>query len=209
MSRDGPSSQFHLISCCLEPSLTGSWPWLQGPHDDQDGTGGPSGYGKLATSAAGIRDHNSFQIFIIVVICVAGLLVGIQTYPSAVTSTGGTCTPPGSDECDGGVLKGIDWAILIIFTLEVFLKIVAEHNKPWRYFTSSGWNLFDFFIVAMCYMPFAGRAVAVLRLLRLLRVLKLVKQLPQLQMIVGGLRKFPNNLSLRPLTYSQHTPIDP
>jgi voltage-gated sodium channel len=159
-----------------------------GPQDDHSGVN-CTGYGKISHKACTLRDHNSFQVFIIFVICVAGVLVGIQTYPSAVTSTGGTCTPPGSDECDGGVLKAVDWVILIIFTLEVFLKIVAEHSKPLRYFYSSGWNLFDFFIVAMCYMPFAGRAVAVLRLLRLLRVLKLVKQLPQLQMIVQGLLK--------------------
>ena len=33
----------------------------------------------------------------------------------------------------------------------------------------------------MCYMPFAGGSVAVLRLLRLLRVLKLLKRIKQLQ----------------------------
>lgn len=33
----------------------------------------------------------------------------------------------------------------------------------------------------MCYMPFAGGSVAVLRLLRLLRVLKLLKKIKQLQ----------------------------
>ena len=123
--------------------------------------------------------------FIIVVICVAGLLVGIQTYPDAVVATGGACTPAGSDDCDGGALAAVDWGILVIFTCEALLKIVAEHSRPWRYFFSA-WNVFDFFIVAMCYVPGAGFA-AVLRLLRLLRVLKLVKQLPQLQMIVGGL----------------------
>lgn len=158
----------------------------RGPHDDFSGAT-CTGYGKVSYKACVLRDHNSFQMFIIFVICVAGLLVGIQTYPSAITSTGGTCTPEGSNECDGGILKTFDWIILIIFTLEVVLKIIAEHSKPWKYFTTSSWNLFDFLIVAMCYMPFAGRAVAVLRLLRLLRVLKLVKQLPQLQMIVLGL----------------------
>ncbi len=159
-----------------------------GPYDDYTGDY-CTGYGKVSHKACVLRDHNSFQMFIILVICVAGMLVGIQTYPSAITSTGGTCAPEGSDECDGGILKTIDWIILIVFTFEVVLKVIAEHSQPWLYFTTSGWNLFDFFIVAMCYMPFAGRAVAVLRLLRLLRVLKLVKQLPQLQMIVLGLLK--------------------
>ena len=95
--------------------------------------------------------------FIIVVICVAGLLVGIQTYPDAVIATGGACTPAGSDDCDGGALAAVDWGILVIFTCEALLKIVAEHSRPWRYFFSA-WNVFDFFIVAMCYVPGAGFA---------------------------------------------------
>ena len=58
-------------------------------------------------------------------ICVAGLLVGIQTYPDAVIATGGACTPAGSDDCDGGALAAVDWGILVIFTCEALLKIVA------------------------------------------------------------------------------------
>jgi voltage-gated sodium channel len=78
--------------------------------------------------------------------------------------------------------------VLIIFIIEVLVKLIAEFPKPWKYFTDA-WNVFDFIIVAAAFMPFGGSSVAILRLLRLLRVLKLIKALPKLQMLVGALLK--------------------
>jgi voltage-gated sodium channel len=72
--------------------------------------------------------------------------------------------------------------------VEVVVKMGAEGNKPWRYF-SDPWNVFDFIIVVACFLPFEGSAITVLRLLRLLRVLKLVKALPKLQILVAALLK--------------------
>ena len=43
------------------------------------------------------------------------------------------------------------------------------------------WNVFDFVVVVVCYLPLGANMVAVIRLFRLLRVLKLVKALPELQ----------------------------
>eukprot|EP01048_Picozoa_sp_COSAG05_P017512 COSAG05_NODE_2400_length_3111_cov_5.177291_1_plen_700_part_00 len=147
---------------------------------------GDSGaYGMLAARCKSIVQSDRFQLSIIIVIVLAGLLVGVQTYPGAVRLTGGSCDEAAKD-CDGGWLAACDWVILGIFTLEVTLKLISEQLRPWRFFIV-GWNVFDFLIVFACYMPFAGKMVAVLRLLRLLRVLKLVKSLPQLQMIVSGL----------------------
>ena len=66
--------------------------------------------------------------------------------------------------------------------------MAAEGSKPWNYFRDP-WNVFDFSIVAVCFMPFDAQYVAVLRLLRLLRVLKLVRTLPRLQILVSTLLK--------------------
>jgi voltage-gated sodium channel len=49
------------------------------------------------------------------------------------------------------------------------------------------WNIFDFSVVVVCYLPLGGNMVAVIRLFRLLRVLKLVRALPELQVLVFGL----------------------
>ena len=91
------------------------------------------------------------------------------------------------------IIETIDYIILGIFAIEVFVKIFAEGMAPWNYWFGSEWkwNNFDFIIVVLC-LPvwgdsFGGSSVALLRLMRLMRVMKLVKKIPQLQMIVMGL----------------------
>jgi voltage-gated sodium channel len=117
-----------------------------------------------------------FQNFIIGVIVFAGVVVGVQTYPSMV-------------ETYTLQLHLIDQLILWIFVAEIVIKMGAEGSKPWRYFLDP-WNVFDFLIVAVCFMPLENASfVAVLRLARLLRVLKLVRALPKLQVIVSALLK--------------------
>ncbi len=122
-----------------------------------------------------IADAPAFVNFITVVIILAGLLVGAETYPNLVAK-------------HGGILHILDKVVLWIFVLEIAVKMGAEGRRPWRYFLDS-WNVFDFVIVAGAFLPFGGNAVTVLRLLRLLRVLKLVRALPKLQILVTALLK--------------------
>ncbi len=122
-----------------------------------------------------IADSPKFQNFITAVILLAGIIVGIQTSPTAVSVA-------------GHVLDMIDYIILGIFIIEIVVKLGAEGNKPWRYFLDP-WNVFDFVIVSVCFMPVNAQYVAVLRLARLLRVLKLVRALPKLQILVSALLK--------------------
>ena len=122
-----------------------------------------------------IADAGWFQTFITLIILLAGLVVGIETYPSAVESA-------------GGVLHVLNQGILWIFVAEVVIKMGSEGRRPWRYFQDP-WNVFDFIIVAVCFMPVDAQYVAVLRLARLLRVLKLVRALPKLQILVSALLK--------------------
>jgi voltage-gated sodium channel len=68
------------------------------------------------------------------------------------------------------------------------LKLAACGREPRRYFADS-WNVFDFLIVALCFIPAAGPFAAVLRLSRVLRLLRLVGALPKLQLLVGALLK--------------------
>ncbi len=116
-----------------------------------------------------------FQNFVTFAIIVAGVLVGIATYPKF-------------SERNEEILETLNIIVLGIFILEILVKLIAEGNKPWNYFKDA-WNIFDFIIVAAAFLPFGGSSVAILRLLRLLRVLKLIKALPKLQMLVGALLK--------------------
>jgi len=96
---------------------------------------------------------------------------------------------PRSHPCTCGVLfRVLDFIVLIIFIVEIVVKLIAEGNQPLDFFRDA-WNVFDFLIVAVGLMPFGGNAVTALRLVRLLRVLKLVRALPKLRILVMGLLK--------------------
>ncbi len=122
-----------------------------------------------------VRDAKWFQNFITFVIIAAGVLVGLETYPSFI-------------EKYGEIAHFLDSLVLGIFVLEIVVKMGAEGSKPWRYFLDP-WNIFDFLIVAVCFVPGLGEYAMVLRLARLLRVLKLVTALPKLQLLVSALLK--------------------
>jgi len=134
-----------------------------------------SRFEKVSHHAMGISVSDQFNVFIISVIFLAGLLVGLQTYPQLENQS---------------VVSGLDTFVLSVFVFEVAIKVLAEGRKPWRYFTGPEWmwNCFDFLIVFMS-MPFFdwGSSIQLLRLVRLLRLVKLVKRIPQLYMIVMGL----------------------
>eukprot|EP00943_MAST-04B_sp_MAST-4B-sp1_P004975 g4975.t1 len=179
-----------------------------------------------------------FTNFITVVICVAGLMVGIGIETNAENPDDADCRPgcsypentlalpnvtrnlysqntlPSAKDIDCiwkhevsldchpdcidpkpilVVMGALEVLILIIFTAEVIIKVVAEFDHPMRYFYKNGsldgWNNFDFLIVVGSLLPTGegGGMLVILRLLRLLRVLKLLKAFPQLQVIVKAL----------------------
>lgn len=133
-------------------------------------------YVTLAARLNKISSSSWFNGFIIGCICVAGVLVGIQTYESLSDNT---------------ILLALDNVILVIFSTECVIKIIAEGTAPHRYFIGREWrwNVFDFVIVVLC-LPIWGSAfggAALLRMMRLMRVMKIVRKIPQLHMIIMGL----------------------
>jgi len=120
-------------------------------------------------------DSRWFQRSITIVILLAGALVGMETDARLV-------------ERHALLLHVLDQVIIWIFVAEMLVKMLAEGRRPWRYFRDP-WNVFDFLIVATCFLPIHAQYVMVLRLARLLRVLKLVRVLPKLQILVSALLK--------------------
>lgn len=143
-----------------------------------DGVGHPTNHG--SDEPAGPIKHlrtfsesKEFNIFIFVIILIAGISVGIQTDPSLSNAPG---------------FVVVDNIILFIFVIEAVIKIIAQCPKPWRYFLDS-WNIFDFTIVLigiidLCVDTGGENVIVVTRLFRLLRILKVVKFIPQLRIIV-------------------------
>lgn len=121
-----------------------------------------------------------FNNFILAVILAAGVVVGVQTYGEAVANY-------------KPLLHVLDQIILFIFLIEVVIRMAAHGSKPLRYFKDP-WNVFDFTIVAVCYVAvifpvFEGSFVAVFRLARVLRVFRVIRTIPKLQLLVNVLLK--------------------
>jgi voltage-gated sodium channel len=120
--------------------------------------------------------HPIFSNWILIATVVAGIIVGLQTYPTF-------------DDNEYVVL--IDTIVLYSFSLEVILKLIAEGTSPHHYFVGSEWrwNWFDFLIVlfSLPFFPIGGGQVKLLRLVRLMRLAKVFRKVPQLQMIMMGL----------------------
>ncbi len=120
-------------------------------------------------------DDQIFQNLIIFVIVSAAILIGLETYPYMQRSFGSR-------------IDTLHHIILWIFAVEILMRVGAHGSKPWQFFVDP-WNVFDFAVVVVCFLPFDGNFVAVLRLTRLLRVLRLVTALPRLRLLVGALLK--------------------
>ena len=114
-------------------------------------------------------EKNSVQNFIIALIIFNSITIGMETSSAIMNSFGNT-------------LLLIDKIILAIFVLEITLKLYAYGFS----FFKSGWNIFDFSIVAIALLPASG-TLAVLRSLRIFRSLRLLKNLPKLRFIVEAL----------------------
>jgi voltage-gated sodium channel len=121
-------------------------------------------------------ENEYFNNFVIGIIMIAGLNVGVQTYP----------------QTDTLFFTILDHFILAVFMLECLLKILAEGLRPLRYFYGPefAWNNFDFLIIFFS-LPLGlfdgGKSIQMLRLIRLARLGKLIRKIPPLAMIVSGL----------------------
>ena len=105
----------------------------------------------------------AFTNYMLVCIVSAGALVGLQTYPQLTNDP---------------VLAAVDTIILVSFTLELALKILAEGLGPWWFVLGPerNWNLFDSAIVvfSMPYITISG-TTGQAKLLRLIRLMRLAK----------------------------------
>ena len=93
-----------------------------------------------------IADHSCFQGLIIFLIIATGVMLGIQTDPELVANHGKS-------------MHRLNQLILWIFLVEIIIKLSAEGRTFWRYFQNP-WNLFDFTIIAVCFLPLDAQYLA-------------------------------------------------
>lgn len=124
-----------------------------------------------------VTTSSAFGQFIIALIILSGILVGIETYPEF-----------GEGTFWGEAAQYAQYCILLVFVVEIVMKIIACGNKPWTFFLEP-WNVFDCIIVAICLLPLDMQSAAVVRLARILRAMRMITVLPRLRLLVSALLK--------------------
>lgn len=118
---------------------------------------------------ANLVEHPKFVGFITALILINAVALGLET--NAYVS-----------EHFKPLLVLLDFVILSVFSFEVLLKLYAYRFSFFR----SGWNLFDFAIVAISWAPSSG-PLTILRALRILRVLRLLSVVPQMRRVIAAI----------------------
>lgn len=100
----------------------------------------------------------NFDLFIMSIILADAIVLGMMTIDFF------------RDRFEQGLFL-LDRLFMAIFIVEMVMKIYAERREFWK----SGWNIFDFVIVAVSSLP-AASAFIVIRSLRLFRMFKYIYQ---------------------------------
>jgi voltage-gated sodium channel len=125
---------------------------------------------RLTRACARLADSDAFNLAILSVILANAAVLALETYPEI-------------DSDFGGALEAVNDACLAIFVVEIVIRFLAVNANPRRYF-SSGWNIFDFAVVAAAFVPGLRENATLLRLARLLRVVRVFRLLPDLRVFV-------------------------
>ncbi|MDQ5822103.1 MAG: ion transporter [Actinomycetota bacterium] len=136
---------------------------------------------------ARIVESPFFTTGILGVILANAVVLGLQTYPDVVRRHGDT-------------LDLLNTVFLGIFVVELALRIASYGRRPQDFFRS-GWNVFDFVVIAMAFLPGIRESTTLLRLARLARVVRVVRLLPDLRVLVTAVvRSLPPLASMMVLT---------
>ena len=132
---------------------------------------------------ADLADSPAFNISIFVVILANAAVLGLETYEGVVREY-------------GTLLRTLNDVFLGVFVVELAIRMVAFGARPQRFFRS-GWNVFDFVVVAASFTPGLRENAMLLRLVRLARVLRIVRLLPDLRVLTIAIgRSIPGVMSL-------------
>ena len=128
----------------------------------------------ISSTCARIADSSRFQNFIMGVIVANAVTLGLGTYDWGSRTD--------------SLLTTLDDVFLGIFVLELAIRITAFGSRPQDFF-KDGWNVFDFVVIGLAFMPGIRDNVTLLRLARLLRVVRIVSVMPDLRILVRAMTR--------------------
>jgi len=135
-------------------------------------TPSPSDRTHAASGLERFLETDLFRSMIIALIIINAVILGVLTYDHSLSPL------------LVNTLEIIDQSITYVFAIEIGAKLIAYRH----HFFKSGWNVFDFFIVAIALIP-GSREVTILRAMRVLRVLRVLQFVPVLRRITEALLK--------------------
>jgi voltage-gated sodium channel len=127
----------------------------------------------VAETCARVADSPRFQRIIVLVIVANAIVIGLGTYD-------------GIDREAGDLLTLLNEIFLGVFTVELVIRIAAYGNHPQRFFRD-GWNLFDFVVISLAFVPALRESATLVRMARLLRVVRLASVLPAFRAVLVGM----------------------
>ena len=130
---------------------------------------------RLAVRCQAVVGASWFNLASFAVVIVNAVALGLETYGGVVTTV-------------GTVLRGVEYACLTLFVLELLVRFGAHAPAPGRFFRDR-WNVFDLLIVAAPLLPGVRENVTLLRLLRLARIVRAFRLFPSLRVILVGIRR--------------------
>ena len=141
----------------------------------------------IPARCARIADSRAFNLGIFAVITANAVVLGLETY-DGVRAEAGT------------LLSTLNDVFLAVFVVELAIRIAAHGSHPLGFFRS-GWNVFDFVVIAGSFAPGLRENATLLRLARLARVIRVIRVLPDLRLLVTAMaRSLPAVASLGVLT---------
>ena len=134
----------------------------------------------IVNSAQSIVSSDIFDWIVTGVILLQALVLAIEATPALLS------VDRDGELLEAGTFSLIQSLVVSVFIVEAALRLISAYPKPHRYFRDS-WNCFDFAIIILSLMPFAGQFSTIARLVRLLRITRLVTKSRELRAIVTTL----------------------
>jgi voltage-gated sodium channel len=136
---------------------------------------------------APVVDSPAFTALVVVIILANALVLGLQTYP-------------GLERDHGDTLRLLNNVFLAFFGVELLLRIASYGRRPWRFFLE-GWNVFDFVVIGIAFIPGLSNSSTIFRLARLARIVRVVHLLPDVRILITAvIRSIPPLGSMAILT---------
>jgi voltage-gated sodium channel len=142
---------------------------------------------RIGRACRRVVESSWFDPLMLGVIAVNAVTLGLETYDSI-------------DASIGSELHLANEVILGTFVVELLVRLAAHAHRPGGFFRS-GWNVFDFVVIAASFVPGVRENATLLRLVRLLRIVRAVRLLPDLRVLTIAVgRSIPGVASLAAIT---------